>query len=94
LQVVTEEYRKQFIRAFEFVFERMPEERETYRVHAEVMRDEFNEKHRAIPLLHRNGHFYKISSHNERMRRVSVDELPKFGPYKIAAEIPFPDEIA
>lgn len=92
LQVVTEEYIRQFLEAFEFLFERMPEEFENYKVHSEVMRDEFNEKRRAIPLLHRNGYAYKISTHNERMRRVPVDSFSKHGPYKWTALLPFPDE--
>lgn len=92
LQVVTQEYIRQFLAAFEFLFERLPQEFENYKVHSEVMRDEFNEKRRAIPLLHRNGHYYKISTHNERMRRVPVDSFSKFGPYKWTAELPFPDE--
>ncbi len=93
LQVVTTEYMQQFLRTFEKVFERMPQEYENYRVHSEVMRDEFNEQRRAIPLLHRNGYAYKISTHNERMRRVPVDSFPKFGPYQVTAALPFPDEL-
>jgi hypothetical protein len=92
LQVVTEEYIQQFLAAFEFLFERMPQEFENYKVHSEVMRDEFKDKRRAIPLLHRNGHTYKISTHNERMRRVPLDAFSKFGPYKWTAQLPFPDE--
>jgi hypothetical protein len=92
LQVVTAEYIRQFLAAFEFIFERMPEEFVNYQVHSEVMRDDFNEKRRAIPLLHRNGNAYKISTHNERMRRVPVDSFPKHGPYKWTAALPFPDE--
>lgn len=92
MDVVTDEYLKQYVQAFEFIFERMPEELETYQYHSEVMRDEYNEKHRAITLLHRNGNFYKISTHNERMRRISIDKLPKFGPYQITDDMPFPDE--
>lgn len=93
LQVVTSEYLQQFLSAFETVFERMPQEFENYKVHSEVMRDEFNEQRRAIPLLHRNGNAYNISTHNERMRRVPVEGFPKFGPYKVAAALPFPDEM-
>lgn len=94
LQVVTERYRQEFIRAFEFLFERMPGEFESYKVHSEVMRDEYNELRRAIPLLHRNGGYYKITSHTERMRKVKVESFPKFGPYKLAAQMPFPGEEA
>lgn len=93
LEVVESEYRQQFIESFEHIFAVMPEEHEAYKVHSEVMRDKFNEARRAIPLLHRNGHTYKISTHNERMRRVDVASLPKYGPYKLAAKMPFPDEI-
>jgi hypothetical protein len=71
----------------------MPKEFENYQVHSEVMRDEFIEKRRAVPLLHRNGNTYKITAHNEKMRRGDIHKMPKFGPYKLAAEMPFPDEI-
>lgn len=93
LDVVTVEYQRQFITAFEKIFAAMPEEHEAYKVHSEVMRDTFNEQRRAIPLLHHNGHTYKISTHNERLRRVDVENLPKHGPYRVAAEMPFPDEV-
>ncbi len=94
LQIVSPEYRAQFIATFDIIFERMPDELENYSDHSEYMRDEFNKLRRAIPLLHRDGHAYKISSHNERMRRVPVESMPKFGPYKLAAQMPFPDEVA
>jgi hypothetical protein len=57
------------------------------------MRRVFQGYRRAIPLLHRNGHVYKVSPRNERIRHVQVESLPKFGPYKIAASMPFPDEM-
>jgi hypothetical protein len=53
----------------------------------------FKKKRRAIPLLHRNGLAYKITPHNERLRRVDIATFPKFGPYAIADLLPFPDEI-
>ncbi|MEN8243199.1 MAG: hypothetical protein ABFS17_14910 [Chloroflexota bacterium] len=92
LQVVSAEYIRQFLASFEFLFERMPQEFINYKVHSEVMRDEFKKLRRAIPLLHRNGQAYKISSHNERMRRVTFDKFSKFGPYKWTADLLFPDE--
>lgn len=92
LDVVTDEYRQQFIKAFEFIFEHWPDELETYKYHCEVTRDEYNEKRKGIPLLHRNGYAYKITSHNERMRRVPVEKLPKFGPYKISDTLLYPEE--
>jgi hypothetical protein len=93
LDVVTPVYLQEFIQAFEFIFEKMPGEFDNYKTHSKVTRDELNKKRRAVILLHRNGYAYKITTHNERMRRVDVESMPKFGPYKIAAKLPFPDEI-
>jgi hypothetical protein len=93
LQVVTTEYREQFIAAYETLFEQIPEERETFHHHGSEMRRIFARRGRAIPLLHRNGGFYKISPGNGRLRRVAAESLPKFGPYRIAADLPFADEI-
>lgn len=92
LQVVSEQYRQQFIRAFETLFAAMPEERESFRYHAMIMRRVFGRWHRAILLLHRNGGYYKVTPSNGRMRRISAQCLPKFGPYALAAALPFADE--
>jgi hypothetical protein len=92
LQAVTPEYRLQFIATYDTLFLQMPEERENFYHHSVVMRRIFGRKGRSIPLLHRNGFAYKITPRNGRMRRVAVESLPKFGPYKIAADLPFPDE--
>lgn len=92
LDVVTAQYRQEFLQAFETIFERIPGEFENYQFHSQVMRDEFIEKRQAIPLLHRNGDAYKISPGSERLRKVAADQFPKRGPYKLAASMPFPDE--
>ena len=92
LQVVTTEYRRQFVDAYEQVFESFPEERENFRRYSDEMRQVFRRRRRSIPLLHRNGLTYKLSPHSGRMRRVNPAEMPNFGPYRIAAELPFPEE--
>jgi hypothetical protein len=91
LAEVTLQYRSQFMTAYDRLFAEMPDEKETYRQFSAQMRRVFGRRGRAIPLLHRNGWTYKITPRNGRMRRVPVETLPKFGPYKIAAELPFPD---
>ncbi len=93
LQVISPEYRSQFIRAYEDLFARMPEEFENFHHHSTMMRRIFGRRKRAIPLLHRNGFAYKLTPRNGRLRRVALDSLPKFGPYRIAARLPFPDEL-
>lgn len=92
LGVVSGEYRSQFIQAYEFLFKRYPDERENFAHQSAVMRRFFATHKRTIPLLHRNGAFYKISPGSGRMRCVPAESLPKYGPYKIAAQLPFPDE--
>jgi len=93
LQVVSEDYQREFIKAYEFLFELQPEEISNFSDHSDFMRSAFEGFRRAIPLLHRNGHVYKISPKVERMRRVERESLSKFGVYKIAASMPFPDEM-
>lgn len=93
LKVVTQEYRRQFILAYETIFSKMPLELKGFRHHSRVMRQVFGQNKRAIPLLHRNGYTYKISPHNGRKRRIPAENMSTFGPYKIAALMPFPDEL-
>ena len=93
LQVVSSAYRRQFIAAYDMLFEHMSEERQTFQHQSNVMRRVFGQRKRSIPLLHRNGSAYKVSPKTGRLRRVPVEALPKFGPYKIAADLPFPDEL-
>jgi len=93
LKQVTNQYRSQFFTIYEQIFENMPQELENFRYHSQAMRKIFQKMRRAIPLLHRNGLAYKITPHNERLRRVDIATFPKFGPYAIADLLPFPDEI-
>ena len=93
LQAVTPAYLAQFIATYDVLFDWMPEEKENFHYHSRLMRQTFGRKHRAIPLLHRNGFAYKITPHHGRMRRVAVEKMPKFGFYRIAARLPFPDEV-
>ena len=93
LQAVSLEYRSQFIATYDRLFEDMPEERENFRYHSTVMRRIFGRRRRSIRLLHRNGKTYKVTPRSGRLRRVDPHDLPKFGPYQVMAELPFPDEV-
>lgn len=93
LDAVTPAYRDEFIGVYDQLFKDMPGEKENYQYHSAVMRRIFSQRHRTIPLLHRNGKTYKISPGSGRMRRVSPAQLPKFDPYQIASILPFPDEL-
>jgi hypothetical protein len=94
LAVVSPEYRSEFFAAYDWLFEHKPEEKDNFRHHSGLMRQVFGRRRRAIPLLHRNGQAYKVTPRNGRLRRVGIESLPKFGPYRLAARLPFPDELA
>ena len=93
LDVVTPAYLAEFIAAYETLFEYLPAERENFQYHSAAMREAFGNQRRAVPVLHRSGNWYRVSPHTGRKRRVEAGSLPKFDNYKIAAEMPFPDEI-
>ena len=94
LQMLTSEYLSQFIQAYDHLFKHMPQELENFHHHSTVMRRIFGRWKRAILLLHRNGFVYKLTPRNGRMRRVPIESLSKFGPYRVAAKMPFQDEIS
>ena len=82
LDQITSTYRGEFVATFDGLFDRWPDELDSYAAHSEQMRAAFAVKKRRIPLLHRNGATYRISPQSERMTRVAIQELPRFGPYR------------
>ncbi len=93
LQVVSQEYRQQFIHAYDLLFQRMPGELENFRRFSSSMRRSFSQRGEQIPLLHRDGSTYLVSPGDGKLLPVNAHELPRFGPYAVAAQLPFPDEI-
>lgn len=92
LQFVSDQYRSEFVTAFETLFELIPEELASFEHQSRITRRIYKHRSRSIPLFHRNGCNYKISPATERLRRTQLDNLTKFGPYKFASDLPFPDE--
>lgn len=82
LSRVTRNYRREFIRTYDHLFALFQSEFENYAYHSEKLRREFIRRKRRFPLLHRNGKTYLVSPGSERMSRVPVGSLPKFGPYQ------------
>ncbi|MBT3239865.1 MAG: hypothetical protein HON98_04800 [Chloroflexi bacterium] len=93
LQVVTDQYRQEFIQTYDKLFPLMSRELNAYQYHSEHMREKFSKENRKIPLLHRNGENYLIDPQSEALEKINLESTRKFGPYKIMAEMPFPDEI-
>lgn len=80
---VSDDYRQEFIRFYDRLFEQWPEEFNGYLTRSEELRQRFLAVKRRIPLLHRNGCCYLLSPANGRMQRVPAERLPRFGPYRI-----------
>ena len=82
LSRVTRKYRLEFVGTFDRLFASFQSEFDNYAFHSEKMRREFIKRKRRFPLLHRNGKTYLVSPGSERMRTVSPERLPGFGPYQ------------
>ncbi len=82
LENVTETYRREFVRFYDDIFFTLPDEYESYAALSEDMREAFKAKKRRIPILHRNGGVYLLSPGDERLRKTSFEDLPKFGYYR------------
>ena len=93
LDVVTPEYVQEFVNAYDWVFKLIPGELENFRYHAIIMRRVFGRQKRTIPLLHRDGGAFIVTPKNGTLKPIDPARLPKYGPYEIAALMPFPDEV-
>lgn len=82
LSRVSEQYRLEFVAAFDMLFSQWPDEMESYAARSEAMRERFAAQHRRIPILHRRGGWYLLSPKSGRMSRVAPERLPRFGPYR------------
>jgi hypothetical protein len=82
LSSVTQRYREEFIHTYDRLFALFQEEFEQYAYHSEIMRNQFAQRKRRFPLLHRNGGYYLVSAKSERVRRIEADRLPRFGVYQ------------
>jgi hypothetical protein len=93
LQVVTPKFRQEFIATYERLFELKPDERETFRVFSAECRTVYATAQRELPLLHRSGVDYLIEPVSEALEHLVLTDLPKFGPYEIADDLLFDDEM-
>lgn len=87
---------QEFFHAFEKLFTAEPDERLSFFACSARMRRSFGKRHRTIPLikLDETGKVaaYTVTPANGRLQRVEFADLPAYGPYQIAAELPFPGE--
>lgn len=92
LQRVERAYLDQFVRTYDRIFALAPDEKENFATHSAYVRRKFAKKHRHLLIIARNGEFRKVNPVSETEKKISPGSLPKFGPYRIAARLPFPGE--
>jgi hypothetical protein len=80
--VVDAEFRRQFVAAYEYLFEADPDEYEVHKQYSATLRRIFSRRRRPIPLIGRDGGCFKILPRGRGLRACKPDELPKYGPYR------------
>jgi hypothetical protein len=81
-QVVERTFIKEFMAAFEYVFERDDIERDTMRSNSAHHRRQFSKQDRIIPLIGKNGGFFKVMPRSGEIRPAKIEEFKKIGPYR------------
>jgi hypothetical protein len=92
LDCVTPKYIQEFVETYDNIFKIFPEEIVNFRSYSIMMRQVFGRKKRRIPLLHRNGGFYKVNPRNGHLQSLDPRNYSKYGPYKITSLLKFPEE--
>jgi hypothetical protein len=82
LGIVTPEFVRECIAAFEMVFAADRLEYETHLRLAADMRRVFARRNKIIPIVGRDGTFLAVEPRTHVLRRVVPDEFPAFGPYQ------------
>jgi len=81
LGVVERDFVRQFITAYEMVFEHEPLEFESLKEHSAAMRRVFTRWNRIIPLIGREGGYFAVEPRTHIIRPATLDEFPKHAPY-------------
>jgi hypothetical protein len=82
--VVDRGFIAEFCAAFDLLFAEAPGERQEMIEHSATMRRVFTRRGAIIPLLGRDGEPLAVEPRSHVLRPASLDEFPRFGPYRAA----------
>jgi hypothetical protein len=82
MQVVEAAFLADFVKAFEFLFQRDPEEYDNFKSHSASMRRVFSRRKKPIVFIGREGGFFEERPYGKGIRAIPAARLPKFGPYR------------
>ncbi|HZT21209.1 MAG TPA: hypothetical protein VFA23_17480 [Dongiaceae bacterium] len=80
--IVDTEFRRQFIAAYDYLFEIDPDELRTHKDYSAAMRRVFSRRRQPIPFMDREGRCYRILPHGRGMRPCAPEAMPRYGPYR------------
>ncbi len=93
LAFVSAEYKMAFQRTFKMVFKTFPESRKNYLEYCRCIRQEAASRGDQIVLLNFSGGGGLVDPVSEQVSPTEFQDLKAFGPYAVARELPFPDEL-
>ena len=93
LSVVKAEYKEQFQRAFEKIFQRYPDTKENFLHFSGYMREQAADASEGLTLLDFAGQVLMVNPISEQVREISFRDLESYGPFGIIKELAFPDEV-
>jgi hypothetical protein len=93
LSVVTAEYKEQFHRTFEKLFQRYPDTKENFLHFSSYMRGQVADAGENLTLLDFTGRVFRVNPISEQVREISYRDLENYGPFGITKDLIFPDEI-
>ena len=81
-QVVERKFIREFMEAFQYVFDRDELEWESMRNNSAHHRRQFSKQNRIIPLIGKEGGFFKVMPYSGEVRPAKIEEFKKIGPYR------------
>lgn len=81
MQVVERDFVQEFIAAYEYIFERDPDEMKAMKSQSAYHRRTFSRRNEAIALIGRDGGFFKVLPYSGRVVPIQAEKLPRYGAY-------------
>lgn len=94
LEIVTREFVRECLAAYEAIFAEDPAEFDTNRDQSADMRRLFTRRNRIIPLIGRDGGYYAVEPRTHVIRPARVEEFLRHGPYRDEPPQPHADTAA
>lgn len=85
MQVVERDFIREFVAAYEYIFQRDPDELKAMKSQSAYHRRTFSRRNESIALIGRDGGFFRVLPRSGRIVPLAVEKLPRYGAYKSPA---------